>query len=270
MRYLVTGGTGSFGSRFVERVITDGHEAIVFSRDELKQYEMRKRITGAEYVIGDVRDNAALEETISRRRCNRVVHAAALKHVHTGETQPWESVKTNIIGTKNVVDVCDDWGCELVFLSTDKAVEPVNLYGATKMIAERIILDAGQRVVRYGNVFGSRGSVLHVFDTQKRDGVFTITDQRMTRFVITLDEAVDFVLNAFEGNTGTVSIPVLRAIRIVDLARAFDPTAEIREIGVQPGEKLAEVLGDGQRSDEAPLLSVDEIRELINETLHDR
>jgi UDP-N-acetylglucosamine 4,6-dehydratase len=190
--------------------------------------------------------------------------------VALGEVQPWEVVQTNAHGTWNVVQAANEFDVTMVLLSTDKAVMPVNLYGATKMCAERITLTGGQRVVRYGNVIGSRGSVLHIFKQQAANGhVFSITDKRMTRFVINFAQAIWQVEKALRAAPGSITIPVLPAIRIVDLALAFDGQAEFREIGVQPGEKIHEVLSvDPWRcSEDADKLSVGEIKELIDATV---
>jgi len=251
MRYLITGGTGSFGSRYTERLLKRGDSVVVFSRDELKQYEMRKRLPDAEYVIGDVRDRYSLASAI--RGVDIVVHAAALKHVHTGETHPSETVRTNVVGTQNVIDaVVNSNATRAVLLSTDKAVMPVNLYGSSKYTAEKLWLRANHRAAkftatRYGNVIGSRGSVLHVFWRQKRDGVFTITDRRMTRFVVSFDDAIRMVdLAAGKAPAGHMVIGRFPACRIVDIAEAFDPAARFREIGVGAGEKIHEMMMSSQ------------------------
>ena len=264
MKFLITGGTGSFGTHYTEYLLGQGHEVTILSRNELKQWEMKKRFPDAKYLIGDVRDRTAIYAAAERQ--DYVIHAAALKHVATGETQPWEVIQTNVNGTKNVVDASNANGCRMVLLSTDKAVEPVNLYGASKMMAERIVIEGMQRVVRYGNIFGSSGSILHIFRKQAANGHrFTITDMRMTRFLLTFKEAMKIVDSATCASRGTYTIPALKAIRITDLALAFDENAQFDEIGIQPGEKLAEKLTPFFSSDDADKYSVAEIKELIDE-----
>jgi UDP-N-acetylglucosamine 4,6-dehydratase len=236
---LVTGGTGSFGTRFIERVLADHdpHSVRVFSRDELKQSELQRRFadeTRLRYLLGDI-------------------HAAALKQVEAAEYNPFEAVQTNVLGAENVVSAAIENDVPLtVALSTDKAVNPVNLYGATKLCAEKIVtqgnayaVDSAARFasVRYGNVVGSRGSVVPLFKAQMETGVLTITDERMTRFWITLDEAVEFVMSCMEVMSGgEVFVPKLPSARVVDIAAALAPAAERRMIGIRPGEKLHEVM----------------------------
>ena len=246
MTYFITGGTGSFGSHFVKQ---HRNEAIVvYSRDEQKQYEMRKWAHNCTFVIGDVRDADRVAWAIQTYQPTYVIHAAALKHVRTGEEHPYECVRTNIAGTQNVVDaVCASDVDHAVILSTDKACEPVNLYGATKMVAERLWLSGNDRrkaftAVRYGNVLGSRGSVLHVFGQYKKGDKFRIHDKRMTRFAVTLDYAVALVRTALVADPGTTLVSKVPALRITDLARAFDRNAEFEECGIGAGEKLAESL----------------------------
>jgi|SRR5215218_1178155 len=253
---LVTGGTGSFGSRFIERLLSDHepHSVRVFSRDELKQSELQRRFadeTRLRYLLGDVRDLARL--TRATRGVDVIVHAAALKQVEAAEYNPFEAVQTNVLGAENVVSAAIENDVPVtVALSTDKAVNPVNLYGATKLCAEKIVtqgnayaVDSEARFasVRYGNVVGSRGSVVPLFKAQRETGVFTITDTRMTRFWITLDEAVDFVMSCMGlMSGGEVFVPKLPSARVVDIAAALDPDAEQRIIGIRPGEKLHEVM----------------------------
>jgi len=253
---LVTGGTGSFGKQFV-RVLLDSYhpgKLIVYSRDELKQHEMR--LSGFEhkslrYFIGDVRDRDRL--TRAMQGVDIVVHAAALKQVPACEYNPMEAIKTNIMGSSNVVEAALDAGVKKVLtLSTDKAVNPVNLYGATKLAAEKLTIQsnayAGGRqtrfsCVRYGNVVGSRGSVVPLFLQQRQNGKVTITDERMTRFWLSLEQGVAFVINAIElMSGGEVFVPKIPSTTIVDLAKAMAPDAEIEIIGIRPGEKLHEVL----------------------------
>ncbi len=262
LNILVTGGTGSFGQAFVRRVLA-GHEDCtirVYSRDELKQYEMAAAMgkdSRLRFCIGDVRDRDRLERAM--HGIDLVVHAAALKHVPICEFNPAEAVKTNIQGSQNVIDAAIDAGVRrTVALSTDKAVNPVNLYGATKLCAEKLFVHgnvyAGARdirfsCVRYGNVMGSRGSVIPLFRRQAETGSLTITDRAMTRFWLSLEQAVDLVLEAVgEMKGGEIFVPKIPSMRIVDLARAIAPTAKIEEVGRRPGEKLHEVLLTAEES----------------------
>jgi len=253
---LVTGGTGSFGKAFI-RILLDEYKpakVIVFSRDELKQHEMR--VAGFDppnlrYFIGDVRDQARLKRAMDG--VDVVVHAAALKQVPACEYNPMEAIKTNILGTSNVVEAALDVGVSKVLaLSTDKAVNPVNLYGATKLAAEKLTVQSnaysGERptrfsCVRYGNVVGSRGSVVPIFLRQREEGKLTITDERMTRFWLTLEQGVRFVLRCIEQmQGGEVFVPKLPSTTIIDLAQIVAPDAAVEVIGIRPGEKLHEVL----------------------------
>jgi UDP-N-acetylglucosamine 4,6-dehydratase len=253
---LVTGGTGSFGRAFIKRMLTDFHPAklIIFSRDELKQHEMRTSgfdHPGLRYFIGDVRD--ALRVRRAMQGVDIVVHAAALKQVPACEYNPMEAIMTNIMGGRNVVEAALDTDVEKVMaLSTDKAVNPINLYGATKLAAEKLFVQsnayAGGRdvrfsCVRYGNVVGSRGSVVPMFIKQRESGHVTITDRRMTRFWLSLDQGVDFTIRAIEAmQGGEVFVPKIPSMRLTDLAHAIAPEAELEIIGIRPGEKLHEVL----------------------------
>ena len=252
---LLTGGTGSFGNAFVERAVEEWPDATirVYSRDELKQSEMRERFGDRQlrYMIGDIRNRTRMS-----RACQGVdviVHAAAMKQVPACEYNPFEAVQTNVLGAQHVVDCAIDAGVErVVALSTDKAVNPVNLYGATKLCAEKIVVqgnayaagfDTRMACVRYGNVVGSRGSVVPVFQQQAHEGRLTITDERMTRFWITLPQAVDLVLHALEhAQGGEVFIPKIPSMRVVDLADAIAPGVPRDVVGIRPGEKLHEVL----------------------------
>jgi UDP-N-acetylglucosamine 4,6-dehydratase len=253
---LVTGGTGSFGRKFVEIMLRDHSPAkmIIFSRDELKQHNMR--ITGFDhpnlrYFIGDVRDLNRLQRAM--QGVDIVVHAAALKQVPACEYNPMEAIKTNVLGSSNVIEAALDSGVRKVMaLSTDKAVNPINLYGATKLAAEKLFVQsnayAGGKAtryscVRYGNVVGSRGSVIPVFMKQKEENKLTITDKRMTRFWITLGQGVAFVIRCIEQmEGGEVFVPKIPSMKVVDVARAIAPDAELEAIGIRPGEKLHEVL----------------------------
>jgi UDP-N-acetylglucosamine 4,6-dehydratase len=253
---LLTGGTGSFGTAFVEHATRRWPDLVVrvYSRDELKQSQMRERFGDRQvrYLIGDVRDRSRMTRAIEG--ADIVVHAAAMKQVPACEYNPFEAVRTNVLGAQHVVDAAIDAKVQrVVALSTDKAVNPVNLYGATKLCAEKIFVQgnayAAQRdtriaCVRYGNVVGSRGSVVPLFREQfARDGRITITDERMTRFWITLPQAVDLVCYALahmEG--GEVFVPKIPSMRVVDLADAIAPNAPREQIGIRPGEKLHELL----------------------------
>lgn len=257
---LVTGGTGSFGKAFVARVLQRFRPArlAILSRDELKQYEMAQQFPHAEYpclryFIGDVRDQPRLE--MAFHGVEYVVHAAALKHVPIAEYNPFECVQTNIVGTENVVRAALSTGVRRVItLSTDKAVSPINLYGATKLAADKITIAAnhlsGKRatrfsVVRYGNVSGSRGSVVPYFRQLLEQGAtdLPITDPRMTRFWITLPQAVDFVISSLalmEG--GEIFVPKIPSVRVVDIAKAIAPHLPHRVVGIRPGEKLHEAM----------------------------
>ena len=258
---LITGGTGSFGNKFCETVLKryNPKKLIVFSRDELKQYEMRQKFpddTGEQkspmrYLIGDVRDAARLLHAF--RGVDIVIHAAALKQVPACEYNPMEAVKTNVIGAMNVVTAAINAGVKRVIaLSTDKAANPVNLYGATKLCSDKIFTAArsyaGARdikfaVVRYGNVFGSRGSVVPFFLQQRATGVLPITDERMTRFWITLQQGVDFVLDCLGRMQGNeVFVPKIPSMTMMDLGKAIAPECKTEIIGIRPGEKLHEVM----------------------------
>jgi UDP-N-acetylglucosamine 4,6-dehydratase (inverting) len=252
---LVTGGTGSFGKAFVETVLDryDPRRLIVFSRDELKQHEMQRSFSDPRlrFFLGDVRDVDRLRRAF--QDVDVVVHAAALKQVPACEYNPSEAVKTNIQGSQNIVDAAIDCGVERVLaLSTDKAVNPVNLYGATKLCAEKIFVqgnayaggkDTRLACVRYGNVVGSRGSVIPIFEEQRKTGKVTVTDERMTRFWLTLPQGVDIVLKGIEQmHGGEVFIPRIPSMSVVDLAKAVAPGCEIEFTGIRPGEKLHECL----------------------------
>jgi UDP-N-acetylglucosamine 4,6-dehydratase/5-epimerase len=255
---LLTGGTGSFGNKFVEAVLRrfQPKKLIVFSRDELKQLDMRQRFPESSYpcmryFIGDVRDKERLRRAFEG--VDIVVHAAALKQVPTAEYNPLEVIKTNVLGAANIIDVAIDCGVrKVIALSTDKAVNPINLYGATKLCSDKLFIGAGvyagardthYSIVRYGNVLGSRGSVIPFFLERRATGALPITDPRMTRFWITLDEAVAFVIRALGlMRGGEIFIPKLPSMRLTDLARAIAPECRHEIVGIRPGEKLHEVL----------------------------
>jgi UDP-N-acetylglucosamine 4,6-dehydratase/5-epimerase len=252
---LVTGGTGSFGRKFVEIVLKKYKPAklIVFSRDELKQVEMRRLFNDKcmRYFIGDVRDSERLHRAL--HGVDIVVHAAALKHVPVAEYNPFEAVKTNVIGAENIINMAIDNGVtKVVALSSDKAVNPVNMYGATKLCADKMFVASnnyagasGTRfsVVRYGNVLGSRGSVVPVFRELRKSGTLPITDERMTRFWITLEQGVALVLHAIDVMAGgEIFVPKIPSMKITDLADAMAPNCKRKVVGIRPGEKLHEVL----------------------------
>lgn len=252
---LVTGGTGTFGQAFVRYLLEQEQVTAVrvFSRDELKQWEMSRAIDDRRLrsLIGDVRDPARLHRALDG--VDVVVHAAALKQVPSCEYNPFEAVKTNVLGAQHVVDAAIERGVRrVVALSTDKAANPVNLYGATKLCAEKLFVQGNAYVgekptafacVRYGNVTASRGSVIPLFLEQRASGEITVTDRRMTRFWITVRQAVEFVARAVgEMRGGEIFVPKLPSVRIMDLVAAVAPGCRVREIGVRPGEKLHETL----------------------------
>jgi len=256
---LITGGTGSFGKKFSEILMKKYHpkKIIIFSRDELKQHEMRQFLpdnpgSPVRYFIGDIRDKDRLNRAF--HGVDIVVHAAALKQVPACEYNPFEAVLTNVIGSKNIVDAAIDQGVKKVLaLSTDKAVNPINLYGATKLCAEKLFVNGNAysasengpffSCTRYGNVVGSRGSVIPVFSEQKKHGKITITDPRMTRFWITLEQGVHFVVKSIEEmHGGEIFVPKIPSMNIMDLAKAIAPGCETNTIGIRPGEKIHETL----------------------------
>jgi UDP-N-acetylglucosamine 4,6-dehydratase (inverting) len=251
---LVTGGTGSFGKKFAEILLKDyGVKALrVFSRDELKQHEMNLQFRDdrIRYFIGDVRDRDRLYRAM--KHVDVVVHAAALKQVPAAEYNPLEAIKTNIMGAANVIDAAiDNEVPKVMFISTDKAVHPVNLYGATKLVAEKLCVQANSYAsgvtkfscVRYGNVVGSRGSVIPLFMQQRKHGTVTITDDRMTRYWLTLDQGVKLVINSIEKmEGGEVFIPKIPSMQLMDIVKTIAPDANVKNIGIRPGEKLHEQL----------------------------
>jgi UDP-N-acetylglucosamine 4,6-dehydratase/5-epimerase len=253
---LITGGTGSFGKKFTKILLQEKQpkKVIIFSRDELKQHEMQVGGYNQEnlrYFIGDIRDRERLIRAM--HGVDIVVHAAALKQVPACEYNPMEAIKTNIMGTANVVEAALDAGVKKVLMvSTDKAVSPANLYGATKLAAEKLTIQSNAYAggsatrfscVRYGNVVGSRGSIVPLFLKQRAGGKITITDERMTRFWLSLDQGVRFVIDCIEQmEGGEVFIPKIPSTKVTDLARAIAPQAQIDTIGIRPGEKLHEML----------------------------
>lgn len=252
---LVTGGTGSFGKKFVEKILkSDVKKIIVFSRDELKQYEMAQAYEDKRlrFFIGDVRDKERLYRAFDS--VDYVVHAAAMKQVPACEYNPFEAVKTNIYGAQNIIEAALDRGVKKVIaLSTDKAAAPINLYGATKLASDKLFVAANSyagrkqtrfAVVRYGNVVGSRGSVVPLFKKLAQEGrKLPITDERMTRFWITLEQGVQFVLDSLQrAQGGEIFVPKIPSMKVVDLAKAIAPHAAIETIGIRPGEKLHEAM----------------------------
>ena len=268
---LVTGGTGSFGKAVIRKFLTNykPKKIIIYSRDELKQHEIsediffRKYHKVLRYFIGDVRDKERLKLALSD--IDYVIHAAALKQILSAEYNPMEAIKTNILGAQNLIDACIDSNRpkKIIALSTDKAVDPINLYGATKLAADKLFVAANNlsgskkisfSVVRYGNVFGSRGSVVPVFKEKilNKEKYLTVTDKDMTRFFITLDQATNFVISCFNiMGGGEIFIPKMPSIKIIDLAKAMmTNNQKIKITGIRPGEKLHEVLNSGFNNQE--------------------
>jgi UDP-N-acetylglucosamine 4,6-dehydratase len=256
---LVTGGTGSFGQAFTNYILNDYkkiRKLIIFSRDESKQYDMEKNFNKKNYpqvrfILGDIRDKDRLKYLMSD--VDTVIHAAALKHVHKGEKDPLEFIKTNVYGSQNIIEsALDNSVRKVIALSTDKACAPENLYGSTKLCSEKLFISANNikgkkdisfSVVRYGNVFGSRGSVLQAFLKQMKNEFLTVTDKRMTRFHISIKSAVNSVIWAIKNlKGGEVLVPKLKSYNIMDLCTALSPNIKIKFIGIQPGEKLHEDL----------------------------
>jgi UDP-N-acetylglucosamine 4,6-dehydratase (inverting) len=251
---LVTGGTGSFGNTFVPMTLAkyNPKKIIIFSRDEMKQWDMAKKFEGdprVRFFIGDVRDKDRLYRALDG--VDYVVHAAATKIVPTAEYNPFECVKTNVIGAMNLIDACIDKGVKrIVALSTDKASSPINLYGATKLTSDKLFVSGNSysgghqtrfAVVRYGNVMGSRGSVIPFFMSIRDSGVLPITDTRMTRFMISLEEGVELVWYAFEDmEGGEIYVKKIPSMKVTELAKVVAPNAEQKEVGIRPGEKLHE------------------------------
>lgn len=251
---LITGGTGSLGQAILPRILKEysPKKVIIYSRDEMKQWEMQKEYhsdSRVRFFIGDVRDKERLHRALNK--VEFVIHAAATKIVPTAEYNPFECIKTNINGAMNVIDASIDNNVEkVVALSTDKASSPINLYGATKLASDKLFVAANAysgdggtifSVVRYGNVLGSRGSVIPLFLQQIESGKFTVTDRRMTRFMITLDQGVDLIFTAFEDSLGgEIYVKRIPSMNIIDIAEAVEPNIEVELIGIRPGEKLHE------------------------------
>lgn len=252
---LLTGGTGSFGNKFVDTMLKKFHPKTIriFSRDELKQYEMQKRFNhpSLRYMIGDVRDKDRVHRAVEG--VTMIIHAAALKHVPVCEYNPFEAVKTNIIGAQNLIEAAIEHDVpRTVALSTDKATNPTNLYGATKLCLERLFIAANSYAgphpvrfscVRYGNVVGSRGSVVPLWLSQAASGTLSLTDNRMTRFWITLEQGVKLVTDTAETmHGGEIFVPKIPSMKMTDLARIIGPDCKLKEVGIRPGEKLHEAL----------------------------
>lgn len=255
---LITGGTGSFGQNTVSIILKKYNikKLIVFSRDEKKQYDMAQKYPSEKYecmryFIGDIRDKNRLRRAFNG--VDYIIHAAALKHVPTAEYNPFEAIATNILGAQNIIDVAIDQGVKRVIsLSTDKAANPINLYGATKLCSDKLFIAGNSyvgkdetrfSVVRYGNVLGSRGSVIPFFIKKRESGVLPITNVEMTRFWITLNHGVNFVLESLERMVGgEIFVPKIPSMKVIDLAKAICPKCEIKIIGMRPGEKIHEVL----------------------------
>ena len=254
-RVLVTGGTGSFGRAFVESLLklNLAKEIIIYSRDELKQFEMQARIDSenVKFMIGDVRDFERVREAMIG--IDTVVHAAAMKQIPASENNPMEAIKTNVFGAENIVKASIAFGVkQVIALSTDKAANPANLYGATKLCSDKLMIAGNSAsknsvtkfsVVRYGNVLGSRGSVIPFFKEQSKLGVIPITDLSMTRFWLTIEDSVEFVLKSFERmQGGEIFIPKIPSFKVIDVAKVVAPDVKTEIIGIRPGEKLHEVM----------------------------
>jgi UDP-N-acetylglucosamine 4,6-dehydratase len=254
-KVFLTGGTGSFGSAFVKKLIELNNftQLIVFSRDELKQFELANEITSTKvlFVLGDVRDYDRLSETMSGS--DVLVHAAAMKQIPASEDNPIEAIKTNVLGADNIVRAAiANQVQRVIALSTDKAANPANLYGATKLCSDKLIIAGNTSfgksktkfsVVRYGNVLGSRGSVVPFFKEKSKQGIIPITDFEMTRFWLTIDQGVEFVMNSLERmHGGEIFVPKIPSFKVVDVAKVVAPTSKLELIGIRPGEKLHEVM----------------------------
>jgi len=252
---LVTGGTGSFGQNFVRRVLKDDlvSKVIVFSRDELKQFEMQSTLNSSKlrYFLGDVRDYQRLKQATAG--VDIIIHAAAIKQIGAAEYNPMEAIKTNIIGAENIVNVAiENKINKVIALSTDKAANPANLYGATKLCSDKLMIagnilagkqDTKFSVVRYGNVIGSRGSVIPYFKEKISTGYIPITDLEMTRFWLTIEQGVEFVLNCLEMmQGGEIYVPKIPSFKVIDVAKVIAPDLPIKVIGIRPGEKLHETM----------------------------
>lgn len=245
-RYLITGGTGSLGTHLAKRLLKEGNEVVIFSRDEYKQRRMMKDVK-ATYIVGDVRDKESISKAMAG--VDYVVHTAAMKHVPVGEEQPEETILTNVIGTINVIQACKENSVKkCVLTSTDKGCHPVNLYGATKLCGEKLMTAANQKSrcrfasVRYGNVIGSRGSIIETILKEKPKEL-NITDERMTRFWLTLDQACNLIHTALvQMSGGEIFVPKIPSMRVVDMFNSLAPDTKLNVTGMRPGEKLHEAL----------------------------
>ncbi len=279
MKYVIIGGTGTLGTCLIEKLYAD-NEITCFSRDELKQQDMKRRFPNVRYVIGDIRDKQSLRPVVAG--ADAVFHVAALKHVDVLEENPTEAIKTNILGTINVAEACMEAGVEhVVFSSTDKAVLPINTYGMTKAVSERYLLSLNARqskthfaVYRWGNVLGSRGSVIHTFAKSIREeGQVRVTDPRMTRFWIHISDAVDFMLDTYQNaDPKEPMIPKMKAAPVMEIAEAMAKligvdNLKVSFVGLRAGEKIHETLISSHeycvRSDNCPKLSPDELEAML-------
>ena len=258
---LITGGTGSFGKKFIFELLknNDSNRIVVYSRDEQKQYNLSKQIKSKKirYFIGDVRDKSRLDSAMEK--IDIVIHAAAMKHVDIAEYNPMEAIKTNVLGAQNVIEASlNNSVSKVIALSTDKASSPINLYGATKLTSDKLFVAAnnfrGSRdikfsIVRYGNVMGSRGSVIPLFLKQRKNNIFTITDKKMTRFNITLEQGINFVLNSLKiMKGGEIFVPKIPSYKVIDIVHSISKNAKIKIIGIRPGEKIHEEMISSEES----------------------
>lgn len=274
-KILITGGSGSLGNALIEEInkTYTPRKVIIYSRDECKHFHMQKKydIPWLRFLIGDVRDKQRLIEVLEG--IDYVIHAAAMKQIGISEYNPLEAVKTNINGSANVIEACNHHKVKrCVFISTDKACQPINLYGATKFTAEKLFLAANSynrtqfRVIRYGNILASRGSVVETFLELKKNGIheFPITDVDMTRFWWTLPQAANAVICILTSPTKDMTIPLLKAMKITDLARVIDSECTFKVIGIRQGEKLHEALTPDYTSDSCPRLTPNDIKKMLN------
>ena len=258
---LITGGTGSFGKKFIFELLknNDSNRIVVYSRDEQKQYNLSNQIKSKNirYFIGDVRDKSRLDSAMEN--IDIVIHAAAMKHVDIAEYNPMEAIKTNVLGAQNVIEASlNNSVSKVIALSTDKASSPINLYGATKLTSDKLFVAAnnfrGSRdikfsIVRYGNVMGSRGSVIPLFLKQRKNNIFTITDKKMTRFNITLEQGINFVLNSLKiMKGGEIFVPKIPSYKVIDIVHSISKNAKIKIIGIRPGEKIHEEMISSEES----------------------
>lgn len=268
MKIIVTGITGSFGKEFAKQAIAQGHDVIGFSRDELKQSELTKQFPTLKLRLGDVRDFDRIHEVISEFKPDQVIHAAALKRIEVGEKIPSEVIKTNILGSMNIAKSARLNNCKLLALSTDKAAKPINLYGGTKLVMEKIITEAGGKIVRYGNVAGSRGSVIPTFLKLKESGkIPEVRDLTATRFLIRLEDAVKFVLNIVNSviPSKDINIPTMKSAEVRQIADIIFGEGNYNVTNLIPGEKLHEDIDLDFDSNKAERFTNDELLQLIKE-----